>query len=195
MAGAGAWAALRTFVSNAIAGTLIGLTVSDRYCYLVRIDGPSMHPIFEDRAGQYALVKRPGLARYDFSRGDVVTFMLPADHRSWVVQRLIGLPGDWISVPETAEFHKIPEGHCWVEGDNRSASWDSRHYGPVPLGLVQGRVTHVVWPPHKMGQVEKDGPSREKDARRKGHAAAIFVVSLPWPLGLLYCFPTVVHVT
>ena len=29
------------------------------------------------------------------------------------------------------EIRQIPDGHCWVEGDNGSASWDSRSYGPV----------------------------------------------------------------
>lgn len=28
----------------------------------------------------------------------------------------------------------------WIEGDNVYASRDSRHYGPVPYGLIQGRV-------------------------------------------------------
>jgi inner membrane protease subunit 2 len=55
----------------------------------------------------------------------------PVDHRIRLVKRLIGMPGDWISVPETAEIRKVPEGHCWLEGDNGSVSWDSRIYGPV----------------------------------------------------------------
>ncbi|CAM0947465.1 unnamed protein product [Alopecurus aequalis] len=156
---AGVWAALRQYAKHIIGGSMVGLTISDRYFFFAPVTGPSMHPTFEDRAGEYALVKRAGLARYDFSRGDVVIFVSPVDHRSSVVKRLIGLPGDWISVPETADLiRKIPEGHCWVEGDNASVSWDSRNYGPVPLGLVQGRVTHVVWPPHKIGRVEKRMP-------------------------------------
>uniref|UniRef100_A0ACD6A1S8 Uncharacterized protein n=2 Tax=Avena sativa TaxID=4498 RepID=A0ACD6A1S8_AVESA len=152
------WAALRPYVKHSIGGTLVGLTLSDRYFCVSAVHGSSMHPTFEDRTGEYALVQRSGLARYDFSRGEVVTFVSPVDHRSTLVKRLIGLPGDWISVPETAEIRKIPEGHCWVEGDNGSVSWDSRCYGPVPLGLVQGRVTHVVWPPHKIGRVDKRMP-------------------------------------
>ncbi|EMS55888.1 Mitochondrial inner membrane protease subunit 1 [Triticum urartu] len=77
---------------------------------------------------EYAVVKRsPPSAS---SRGEVVVFVSPSDHRSRTIKRLIGLPGDWISVPDKEEIRKIPEGHCWVEGDNGSASWDSRSYGP-----------------------------------------------------------------
>ena len=28
----------------------------------------------------------------------------------------------------------------------------------IPLGLVQGRVTHIIWPPSKIGQVERKMP-------------------------------------
>uniref|UniRef100_A0ACD5WVV4 Uncharacterized protein n=1 Tax=Avena sativa TaxID=4498 RepID=A0ACD5WVV4_AVESA len=121
---AGVWAALRPYVKHGICGTLIGLTVSDRYISLAAVKGASMQPTLGDRTGEYALVERSCL---DFSHGQVVTFLLPADHRTTVVSRLIGLPGDWISVPEAAEIRKIPEGHCWVEGDNGTDSWDSRH--------------------------------------------------------------------
>lgn len=31
-------------------------------------------------------------------------------------------------------------GHVWIQGDNVYASYDSRHFGPVPYGLVQGKV-------------------------------------------------------
>jgi inner membrane protease subunit 1 len=40
----------------------------------------------------------------------------------------------------------VPEGHCWLLGDNLPASRDSRAYGPVPLALVKGKVVARVWP-------------------------------------------------
>jgi mitochondrial inner membrane protease subunit 1 len=40
---------------------------------------------------------------------------------------------------------RVPDGHCWLAGENAPASIDSRHYGPVPLGLVLGRVEGIVW--------------------------------------------------
>ncbi|XP_048553922.1 mitochondrial inner membrane protease subunit 2-like isoform X1 [Triticum urartu] len=154
-----AWAALRPVVKACIGGSLIGITISDRYFSVAAVHGGSMRPTFDGTTAdgrEYAVVKRSPL--YDYSRGEVVVFVSPADHRSRTIKRLIGLPGDWVSVPEKEEIRKIPDGHCWVEGDNGSASWDSRSYGPVPLGLVQGRVTHVVWPPSKMGHVDKRVP-------------------------------------
>ncbi|EMS53576.1 Mitochondrial inner membrane protease subunit 2 [Triticum urartu] len=118
-----------------------------------------MHPTFEGRTGEYALVERLCLERYDFSRGDVVTFVTPVDHQRKAIKRVIGLPGDWISVPETEEIRKIPEGHCWLEGDNGSVSQDSRAYGPTSVradwsGAGEGDTRGVAAP--------QDRPRRQK---------------------------------
>ena len=46
-----------------------------------------------------------------------------------VVRLLVGLPGDWIKSKSFEVYHKIPDGHCWVEclkGEDDSTSW-----GPV----------------------------------------------------------------
>jgi inner membrane protease subunit 1 len=46
-------------------------------------------------------------------------------------------------------YLKVPTGHVWLSGDNAPASLDSRHYGPVPLALVIGKVWVVQkwsWP-------------------------------------------------
>ena len=38
----------------------------------------------------------------------------------------------------------MPKGHVWLLGDNRDHSMDSRSYGPVPCGLILGRVCYKV---------------------------------------------------
>ena len=41
---------------------------------------------------------------------------------------------------------QVPEGHCWILGDNLAESRDSRTYGPLPLALIKGKVLARVLP-------------------------------------------------
>lgn len=52
--------------------------------------------------------------------------------------------GKWARVKE--QVVRVPEGHCWVAGDNLEWSRDSRLFGPLPLGLVKAKVLAVVLP-------------------------------------------------
>lgn len=40
----------------------------------------------------------------------------------------------------------VPQGHVFLVGDNLANSTDSRQYGPVPLGLIRGKVIARLWP-------------------------------------------------
>ena len=42
----------------------------------------------------------------------------------------------------------VPKHHCFVLGDNRNRSRDSRAFGPVPLAGIVGRVDYLYWPAH-----------------------------------------------
>ncbi|EEF34285.1 mitochondrial inner membrane protease subunit 2 [Ricinus communis] len=145
---------------------LIGITISDRYASIVPVRGVSMSPTFNPGTSTFwgsfiddcVLVEKFCLEKYRFSHGDVVVFRSPSNHKEKHIKRIIGLPGDWIGTPHAYDVVKVPEGHCWVEGDNLLSSMDSRYFGPVPLGLISGRVTHIVWPPQRIGEVEKKIP-------------------------------------
>ena len=56
---------------------------------------------------------------------------------------LAGAPHD-----QASDFAKItvPRHHCFVLGDNRNLSHDSRHFGPIPLATVRGRAEYLYWP-------------------------------------------------
>ncbi len=41
---------------------------------------------------------------------------------------------------------KVPEGQLFVLGDNRHGSWDSRHFGFIPIDQVVGKVNLRYWP-------------------------------------------------
>jgi inner membrane protease subunit 1 len=90
------------------------------------------------------------------SVGDVVVVQHPERHGT-VCKRVLGLPGDVVlrpppsrrsrrSAPPRENLYVVPDGHCWIEGDNSLNSSDSRVYGAVPAALIVGRVLCRVWP-------------------------------------------------
>jgi mitochondrial inner membrane protease subunit 1 len=90
--------------------------------------------------------------------GDVIVATKPNDSKTSVIKRIRGMGGDriWVrrqgaAVPEEIV---VPEGHVWLEGDNPLQSTDSRDYGPVPLGLVRGKIVLRFWPPGQAQMIE-----------------------------------------
>jgi signal peptidase I len=50
------------------------------------------------------------------------------------------------ATPQNMAKLTVPHGHCFVLGDNRSNSVDSRKFGPVPMSDIQGRLDYIYWP-------------------------------------------------
>ncbi|UNI19478.1 hypothetical protein JDV02_005660 [Purpureocillium takamizusanense] len=83
--------------------------------------------------------------------GDLVLYKIPISDSQHGVKRLVGLPGDYVSLGTPGEdgeeqMIQVPQGHCWIVGDNLPASRDSRQFGPLPLALVQGKIIAKVLP-------------------------------------------------
>ena len=63
--------------------------------------------------------------------------------------------------PESHEkavnFEKItvPKHHCFILGDFRSQSLDSRRFGPVPLATIIGRADYLYWPGKDWSRIGK----------------------------------------
>ncbi|KAI5790137.1 peptidase S24/S26A/S26B/S26C [Geopyxis carbonaria] len=76
--------------------------------------------------------------------GDVVSYVHPLNGPGVnVMKRIIGMPGDFVvrdPTDGTGDMLQVPKGHIWTTGDNIPHSHDSRFYGPVPMGLVRGKV-------------------------------------------------------
>ena len=90
----------------------------------------------ELQAGDWAVAVRAPVAR-----GDVVVVEHPRRPGIEMVKRLRARPGDDVGgrILEADEW--------WVEGDNASASTDSRALGPVPRAAITAKVVAVYWPP------------------------------------------------
>jgi len=96
---------------------------------------------------------------FEFQRGDIVVFVSPKDPYEYVIKRIIALEGDMVETNKGDLIRvKIPKGHCWVEGDNWNNSVDSNKYGPIPLGLIFGVATNVIWPVHKQRRLNRSVP-------------------------------------
>lgn len=105
------------------------------------------------------------------SVGDLILYKIPIFSNQNGVKRIIGMPGDFVSlgtpgmagqdktiqvgVTQPSRPHSImltlaavevPQGHCWIVGDNLPASRDSRKFGPLPLALIQGKVVAKLLP-------------------------------------------------
>lgn len=78
----------------------------------------------------------------------------------------------------------VPPGHIWVEGEHPEGSrWsiDSNTYGPVPVGLLVGRVEAVVWPWARRGWVRWQdwrGSGRVREGRDVGKMVEVEVFGL-----------------
>jgi len=120
-------------------------------------EGPSMYPTFSTR-GDYLLISRLHRQGKGIGVGDVVRFYHPSFLGVNGAKRVVGMPGDFVckdppfstEIGEEQEMIQVPEGHVYLVGDNLPWSRDSRNYGPVPLGLINGKIVARVWPPSKI---------------------------------------------
>lgn len=130
----------------------------------VRVDGFSMLPTLHD--GEFVLVNRLAYRFGAPERGDIVVFHYPPDPTQDLIKRVIGLPGDTISIqggmvvvngeplfepyiaqsPLYAGTWVVPAGHLFVLGDNRNDSSDSHSWGMLPFENIVGKAVLIYWP-------------------------------------------------
>jgi signal peptidase I len=130
-----------------------------------RVEGPSMQPNLY--TGQYVLGDKIAYRLGDPQRGDVVVLEPPIAGGESFIKRLMGLPGDIITIRDgqvwingglaTEPYIAAPPnyiGHWtlgpdeyFVLGDNRNDSSDSHVWGSVTREDITGKALFVYWPP------------------------------------------------
>ncbi|KXL43301.1 hypothetical protein M433DRAFT_53286, partial [Acidomyces richmondensis BFW] len=137
------------------AGVCLFAHIFMTYFYCLELtDGISMNPTLRS-ADDWVLISKYYRHGREIGVGDVISFRHPVNTGGYAAKRVLGMPGDFVLLdvvtPDnegTAEGNQrmlqVPEGHCWVVGDNLPWSRDSRLYGPVPLALVTGKVIKVL---------------------------------------------------
>ncbi|CAO2823426.1 unnamed protein product [Amaranthus hypochondriacus] len=120
--------------------------------------GPSMIPTLNIE-GDALLIDRISPRFRKVIPGDVVIVCSPENPRKLVTKRLIAKEDDSVTFlvdPKNSDKCKtvvVPKGHVWVQGDNIYASRDSRDFGPVPYGLIYGKVFWRIWPVKHFGRL------------------------------------------
>jgi len=122
--------------------------------------GPSMRPTLNNESnGDVVITEHVSSRNGQLKRGDIVIAKCPSNPNTMICKRIAAMAGDIVPRPPginpgSPDQHlKIPNGHLWLVGDNKENSTDSRTYGPVPYGLVRGRVCFKVWPFAEFGKV------------------------------------------
>ena len=134
------------------------------------VDGASMDPTFA--TGQYLVVDELTYHFKSPERGSVLIFKYPKDESKYFIKRVIGLPGETVTIThgqvsisnaahpqgvaldepyvklpkDDSETYTLGTDEYYVLGDNRLASADSRYWGPVPTKDLIGRPVLRLWP-------------------------------------------------
>ena len=132
--------------------------------FIVR--GVSMDPNLGE--GQWLVVSKINHYFHPPQRGEIVVFHFPGTKQDKYIKRIIGLPGDKVTVKgdkvsidgqplyesylskgEKTEGQvnvELEEGEYFVLGDNRDQSNDSRAWGPLPRDRIIGQAVYLLYP-------------------------------------------------
>ena len=139
------------------------------------VSGASMDNTFN--SGQYLIVDQVSYYFDEPKRGEVVIFRYPKDPSKFFIKRVIGLPGETITIENdtvTITNEEYPDGlvldepyvrsmdtpqnltealgerEYFVMGDNRDQSSDSRSWGVLQEERIIGRAFLRLFPPSQV---------------------------------------------
>jgi signal peptidase I len=136
------------------------------------VSGASMKETFHN--GEYLIVDQVSYHLHSPVRGDVVVFRYPKDPSKFFIKRIIGVPGDTITIegsnvniineanpagfdlnepyiksmkPGVTITEELGDREYFVMGDNRDESSDSRVWGVLQEERIIGRAFLRLYPP------------------------------------------------
>jgi signal peptidase I len=158
-----------------VGALLIALLIKTFLFQAFYIPSASMDPTL--KVHDRVLVNKLSYHLHPVHRGDIVVFKAPPEERTAqikdLVKRVIGLPGDTITARDghvyindrllkepylpkgtrTDDLPRtvIPASSYFMMGDNRTASSDSRVFGPIKRSTIIGRAFIKMWPLNRLG--------------------------------------------
>ncbi len=162
---------LRSTVFSLLVVAAVAVLVTVLLLPVLQITGTSMTPTLQDGNVVVALNSNK------YNTGEVVAFYY---NNSILVKRVIATAGDWVDIDEDGVVYvndrplsepylsekalgncnielpyQVPDGRCFVMGDHRSTSIDSRNtaVGCISNEMVVGKILFRVWPLSEIGAI------------------------------------------
>jgi len=146
-----------------VIGTLVALRTF--VAEPVRVQSDSMAPTL--RSGAAVVIDKLSFRWRDPRRGEIVTASDPGTGEP-IVKRVVAVGGDHIGIEDGRLVRNgapvdesyidntdmdgyyfgpvtVPSGEVFLLGDHRADSVDSRRYGTVPVGDLEGRLLVALW--------------------------------------------------
>lgn len=146
--------------------------ISVLFLPIIHISGASMSETLED--GDLVVA----INNHKFQTGDVVGFNF---NNEVLIKRVIATAGDWVDLDVAGNVYvngrlldepyvteksigecniilpyQVPDGKCFVLGDHRATSIDSRNrsVGCISVDAVVGRLLWRIWPFESIGKIQ-----------------------------------------
>ena len=163
---------LRSTAFSLVVVAAVAVLIAMLLLPVLQISGTSMTDSLQDEDIVVALNSS------GYKTGDIIAFYY---NNNILVKRVIASAGDWVDIDEEGNVfingelldepyvtdkalgdcnitlpYQVPEGRCFVMGDHRATSIDSRNtaVGCVSNDMVIGRILVRVWPLEEFGIVK-----------------------------------------
>lgn len=162
---------LRSTVFSLLVVAAVAVIIAMLILPVLQLTGSSMEPTLNN--DEIVIAFRTT----KFKTGDIIAFYF---NNNILIKRVIATSGDWVDVDEEGNVYvngnmleepylqdkafgdcnitlpyQVPEGRCFVMGDNRSTSIDSRNtaVGCISQEMVVGKLWLRVWPLNAFGLI------------------------------------------
>ncbi len=159
----------RTVLSLSAQLVVLALIATAFFMRTSPVAGLSMEPRVP--AGELVLINTLAYRFGPLRRGDVIAFRHDAPNPETYIKRVVGLPGERVEVRQgivSVDGRVLPEPYvrfrdrrsappvvvpphaCYVLGDNRAESDDSRNWGVLDDDAIVGKAVVGIWPPRRL---------------------------------------------
>lgn len=166
------WVYLLAYAGAILLANVIAIVIRDHISEAFIVPGRAMAPTVNHN--DRVLVDKFLFDASQIERHDLVVYLEIGQNPQMQLKRVVGLPGETVEIkdetlfingtqasedriafidktapvmPELSNFgpYTIPNATCFVLGDNRRVSLDSRTIGPIPYANISGVARLIYW--------------------------------------------------